>query len=62
MTGLYNNEELSKLWSKVISDVTPSALKRYYKKISPQINERLIYLIDDYLKNFSLKDILSLLM
>lgn len=61
ITGLYNDEEVSKLLSKVITEVLPGLLDDYQTEISNYASPIIAKTLNKFLNNISLKDLLDII-
>ncbi|XP_011699346.1 PREDICTED: uncharacterized protein LOC105456760 [Wasmannia auropunctata] len=60
-TGLYNDEGISDILSKTISEVMPKLIKENQKVIVDNINQVATEMLNDYLNTITLKELLKLL-
>lgn len=59
ITGLFNDEQMSKLASKLISDIVPGMLEDYQSQVSKMGSPLVKDLLNKVLKNVSISDILG---
>lgn len=60
-TGLFDDEELSELLSAVISDMVPQLIDDYQDMITEKLNAAIAQVLNDFLSDKTLGDILKLL-
>lgn len=61
ITGLYNDEEVSKLLSKAITEVLPGLLDDYQTEISNYASPIIANTLNKFLNNISLKDLIDII-
>ncbi|KAK1124712.1 hypothetical protein K0M31_006076 [Melipona bicolor] len=61
MTGLFNDEDLSKTLSKAISEVLPDFIDDYQSEVSAKASPIVANLLNKFLKNFTLNDLLDII-
>ncbi|XP_011877829.1 PREDICTED: uncharacterized protein LOC105567513, partial [Vollenhovia emeryi] len=60
-TGLYDDEDTSKLLSDTISDMVPKMIDEYQKDVTDNVNEIIKTLANEFLSTITLKDLLKIL-
>ncbi|XP_076290807.1 uncharacterized protein LOC143214087 [Lasioglossum baleicum] len=60
-TGLLNDEEISQMISRIVSDLVPQILRDYPKEISEKSGELVKKVLDNVLSKLSLKDLIELI-
>ncbi|KAL2712990.1 hypothetical protein V1478_017581 [Vespula squamosa] len=61
ITGLFYDEEISRVASFIISDMTPQLIEDYQVEITKKFNTIVTDTINDFVKNKSVMDLISLL-
>ncbi|XP_071876614.1 uncharacterized protein [Bombus fervidus] len=61
ITGLYDDENLSKVISKTITEMVPDLLEKYQNRISQYVSKVATNVMNDILKQFTLKDLLDMI-
>ncbi|XP_051153396.1 uncharacterized protein LOC127276788 [Leptopilina boulardi] len=59
--GLFNDKDLSDMTNAIVSDLVPSIIKTYQKKLTSTINNLVITRANEILRTMTLKDILGLI-
>lgn len=58
-TGIFEDEELSKLVSTIISDIVPEFINDYQDVITEKLNSIITEILNDFLAEHSLSEILN---
>ncbi|KAK9296486.1 hypothetical protein QLX08_009534 [Tetragonisca angustula] len=61
MSGLFNDEDLSNTLSHAISEILPGLLDDYQNELSARASPIVANLLNKFLKNFTLKDLLDII-
>ncbi|OAD52998.1 hypothetical protein WN48_11084 [Eufriesea mexicana] len=61
ITGLYNDEELSAVLSKAIGEILPGLIDDYQNELSVAASPLVADLLNDVLKNMTIKDLLDMI-